>query len=35
MKSGIKSGTTQGCPVDLLKAEGIEDNNVLRSGGVR
>ncbi|KAG8665116.1 uncharacterized protein FPOAC1_013094 [Fusarium poae] len=28
MKSWIKSGITQGYPVDLLEAEGIEDNNV-------
>jgi hypothetical protein len=26
MKSWIKSGITQGYPVDLLEAEGIEDN---------
>ncbi|PCD22033.1 hypothetical protein AU210_010943 [Fusarium oxysporum f. sp. radicis-cucumerinum] len=30
MKSWIKSGITQGYPVDLLEAEGIEDNNVER-----
>ncbi|OBS14960.1 hypothetical protein FPOA_28785 [Fusarium poae] len=28
MKSWIKSGITQGYPVDLLEAESIEDNNV-------